>query len=43
MALHARQMAVAAGAQGAAVERIAAQLVQEGQIRVERAKELLTG
>ncbi len=43
MALHARQMAVAAGAQGEAVERIAAQLVQEGQIRVERAKELLTG
>lgn len=42
MALHARQMAVAAGAEGEAVDRIAAQLVQEGQIRVERAKELLT-
>jgi len=41
MALHARQMAVAAGAEGAAVDRIAAQLVQEGQIRVERAKELV--
>ena len=41
MALHARQMAVAAGAEGAEVDRIAAQLVQEGQIRVERARELL--
>ena len=41
MALHARQMALAAGAQGDAVERIAAQLVAEGQIRVERARELL--
>lgn len=43
MALHARQIAVAAGAEGDAVERIAAQLVQERQIRVERARELLTG
>jgi hydroxymethylglutaryl-CoA reductase len=42
MALHARQIAVAAGAAGEAVDRIAAQLVKEGQIRVERAKELLT-
>jgi hydroxymethylglutaryl-CoA reductase len=41
MALHARQVAVAAGAEGAAVDRIAAQLVQENQIRVERARELL--
>lgn len=41
MALHARQVAIAAGAQGAAVDRVAAQLVQEGQIRVERARELL--
>jgi hydroxymethylglutaryl-CoA reductase len=43
MALHARQMAIAAGAQGATVDWIAQQLVQEGQIRVERARELLTG
>ena len=42
MALHARQIAVAAGAEGAMVERIATQLVQEKQIRVERARELLT-
>ncbi len=41
MALHARQVAVAAGATGSDVERIAAQLVREGQIRVERARELL--
>ncbi len=43
MSLHARQVAVAAGATGAQVERIAAQLVAEGQIRVERARELLRG
>jgi hydroxymethylglutaryl-CoA reductase len=41
MALHARQMAIAAGAQGAAVDWVAERLVQEGQIRVERARELL--
>lgn len=41
MSLHARQVAVAAGAQGAEVDRIAARLVREGQIRVERARELL--
>jgi hydroxymethylglutaryl-CoA reductase len=41
MALHARQIAIAAGAQGAEVDRIAHLLVQEGQIRVERARELL--
>ena len=43
MALHARQVALAAGAHGEAVERIAAQLVAEGRIRVERASELLGG
>ncbi|MFO7634556.1 MAG: hydroxymethylglutaryl-CoA reductase, degradative [Caldilinea sp.] len=41
MALHARQMAVAAGATGSEVDRIAEQLAAEGQIRVERARELL--
>lgn len=41
MALHARQVAVAAGAVGEQVERIARQLVQEGQVRLERARELL--
>ena len=42
MSLHARQVAVAAGAQGMDVDRIATRMVQEGQIRVERAVELLT-
>ena len=41
MRLHARQMAIAAGAEGEAVERIARKLVAEGKIRVERARELL--
>lgn len=41
MALHARQVAIAAGAHGAEVERIAAQLVREGQVRLERARELV--
>uniref|UniRef100_A0A7C1FT91 3-hydroxy-3-methylglutaryl coenzyme A reductase n=1 Tax=Caldilinea aerophila TaxID=133453 RepID=A0A7C1FT91_9CHLR len=43
MALHARQVAIAAGATGEAIDRIAAQLAAEGQIRVERARELLKG
>lgn len=41
MALHARQVAVAAGAVGDEVDRIAGQMANEGQIRVERARELL--
>ncbi len=41
MRLHARQVAIAAGAPPALVDRIAGQLVQEGQIRLERARELL--
>ncbi len=41
MRLHARQMAASAGAVGDAVEHIAGQMVAEGNIRVERAKELL--
>ncbi|MEM7133041.1 MAG: hydroxymethylglutaryl-CoA reductase, degradative [Chloroflexota bacterium] len=41
MSLHARQVAVAAGAEGTVVDRIATQLVREGQVRVERAKEIL--
>jgi len=42
MALHARQLAIAAGAHGEMVERIAAQLVAEGNVRLERAQELLS-
>ena len=41
MRMHARQVALAAGATGPDVLRIASQLVAEGSIRVERAKELL--
>jgi hydroxymethylglutaryl-CoA reductase len=41
MALHARQVAVAAGARGPAVERVAHQLVAEGAIRASRASELV--
>jgi hydroxymethylglutaryl-CoA reductase len=43
MALHARQVAVAAGAEGEEVDRIAARLIAERQIRVERARELVAG
>jgi hydroxymethylglutaryl-CoA reductase len=41
MRLHARQVALAAGAQGSEVQEIADQLVAEGLIREDRAKELL--
>jgi hydroxymethylglutaryl-CoA reductase len=41
MSLHARQIAIAAGASGLEVDRIAAQLVREGTVRVERAREIL--
>ncbi|MFN3706046.1 MAG: hydroxymethylglutaryl-CoA reductase, degradative [Thermoflexales bacterium] len=41
MSLHARQIAIAAGAQGAQVEQIAAQLVAERNVRIERARQLL--
>lgn len=43
MALHARQIALAAGATGSQVDQIAHQLIAEKQIRVERAKEILEG
>ena len=41
MGLHARQIAVAAGAQGEEVEKLAQQLVLEKTIRAERAEEIL--
>jgi hydroxymethylglutaryl-CoA reductase len=41
MGLHARQVAIAAGAQGEAIELLAAKLVAESTIRVDRAKEIL--
>jgi hydroxymethylglutaryl-CoA reductase len=41
MGLHARQVAIAAGATGDRVERLARQLVAEGVVRIDRARELL--
>jgi hydroxymethylglutaryl-CoA reductase len=41
MSLHARQVAVAGGAQGEQVDVIAAAMVSEGEIRVERARSLM--
>jgi hydroxymethylglutaryl-CoA reductase len=41
MALHARQLALAAGAMGDQVQRIANRLVREGEIRLDRAQEIL--
>jgi hydroxymethylglutaryl-CoA reductase len=43
MGLHARQVAIAAGATGAQIERIAAQMVSEGNVRAARARELVGG
>jgi hydroxymethylglutaryl-CoA reductase len=42
MSLHARQVAIAAGATGDEIERVAAQLVREGIIRLDRAQEILS-
>jgi hydroxymethylglutaryl-CoA reductase len=41
MSLHARQVAIAAGAQGEQIERLAAQLVAEKVVRIDRAEEIL--
>ncbi len=41
MRLHARQVALAAGAQGPEVDRVAQRMVEEGIIREERAREIL--
>ena len=41
MSLHARQVAVAAGAQGEWIERLALRLVQENAVRIDRAQEIL--
>ncbi len=42
MSLHARQVAIAAGAQGEQIERLAATLVAEKTVRIDRAQQLLT-
>ena len=41
MSLHARQVAIAAGAEGELIEKIAAQMVAEKTVRVDKAEELL--
>jgi len=42
MALHARQVAIAAGATGDQVQAVAARLVSEGKVRLDRAQEILS-
>ncbi len=41
MSLHARQVAIAAGAQGETIARLAETLVSEGTVRIDRAEEIL--
>lgn len=41
MALHARQVAVSAGAQGDEIEAVARRMVAEGTVRIDRAQEIL--
>jgi hydroxymethylglutaryl-CoA reductase len=41
MGLHARQVAIAAGAQGDMIEQLAAQMVTEKTVRIDRAREIL--
>jgi len=43
MALHARQVAIAAGATGEQIEKVAAQLVAEKTVRIDKAEEILKG
>ena len=43
MSLHARQVAIAAGATGEQIEKVAAQLVAEKTVRIDRAEEILKG
>jgi len=41
MSLHARQVAIAAGASGALIEKVAAQMVAEKIVRIDRAEQIL--
>jgi len=43
MSLHARQVAIAAGATGEQIEKVAAQMVTEKVVRIDRAEEILKG
>ncbi|MDI6770303.1 MAG: hydroxymethylglutaryl-CoA reductase, degradative [Anaerolineales bacterium] len=41
MSLHARQVAIAAGATGDMIEKVAAQMVEEKMVRIDRAEEIM--
>jgi hydroxymethylglutaryl-CoA reductase len=41
MSLHARNIAITAGATGDLIDKVSAQMVAERKVRVDRAKELL--
>ena len=41
MSLHARQVAIAAGASGDTIEQVAARMVAEKTVRIDRAEEIL--
>lgn len=41
MSLHARQVAIAAGANGELIEKVASQMAAERVVRIDRAKEIL--
>jgi hydroxymethylglutaryl-CoA reductase len=43
MSLHARQVAIAAGASGDLIEKVAAQMAAEKTVRIDRAEEILKG
>jgi hydroxymethylglutaryl-CoA reductase len=43
MSLHARQVAIAAGASGDLIEKVAAQMVVEKVVRIDRAEEIMKG
>jgi hydroxymethylglutaryl-CoA reductase len=43
MSLHARQVAIAAGASGDLIEKVASQMVMEKVVRIDRAEEILKG
>ena len=41
LSLHARQVAIAAGAEGEMIEKVATQMVTEKTVRIDRAEEIL--
>jgi hydroxymethylglutaryl-CoA reductase len=41
MSLHAKNIAVMAGAKGDEIDKVASQMVKEGKIKLERAEEIL--